>query len=66
MAIIIKNNDPISLESAQLYLPNLFETVKTTFPRLSESEWLQIINIAIGLCPHCHDDDTSCQCWNDE
>lgn len=44
----------------------LRETIEGMFPfELSEEDKLKIISLVVGVCHHCYEDDSSCQCWND-
>ncbi len=47
--------------------PNLYETIMETFPQLSLDEKERIASLVLGVCPGCHDSETSgCTCWRDE
>lgn len=46
--------------------PNLWDTIRKDFPDLSNDHWVKIASLVVGTCPHCHDAEIGCKCWNDE
>lgn len=32
----------------------------------TQSQILDILNVYASVCGHCYDEDSDCQCWNDE
>lgn len=64
MAII--NIKLLPIEEAKRDYPALWNTAKTVLPRLTQIELAAVVALVVGTCSHCHEDDSDCQCWNDE
>lgn len=45
---------------------NLWATIKKEFPSLSIEDQVKIGSLVIGTCGTCHNDNSACQCWNDD
>lgn len=46
--------------------PNLWATINRFFSDLSEDRQAVIGSLVLSTCHHCNNDDSNCQCWNDE
>lgn len=48
--------------------PKLWYTINNEFRHLSLHERIRICSLAIGngVCQHCHNENSGCNCWNDQ
>lgn len=60
------NFEPLSIEEVKKDYHVLFETYQYEFPNSTEREIAIMVSIAVGTCPHCHESNRYCQCWNDD
>jgi hypothetical protein len=56
----------LSISDARQTYPALWQTVQRALPGLSDEELTVVVSLVVDTCPRCHEDNSSCQCWNDE
>lgn len=57
----------LTIEESKSEYPYIFNTFRWTFMELSDEDIAEMVEIAVGICPHCHERMAmGCQCWNDE
>jgi hypothetical protein len=58
--------EQIGCNEASREYTSLWETVIETFPMLTNKQAAQVVSLVVGICHHCYEAPTGCQCWNDE
>ena len=46
--------------------PRLAQVIELRFGHLHGYDKSDIASIVLGICGSCHNNDSKCQCWNDE
>ena len=62
---MFKSLDEFSKEKSYKESPNLF-IEKLRCNGFDDNEILSIINVVDNICPYCYNNNSHCQCMNDE
>lgn len=62
----IINFEQLTIQDAKNNYEVLWNTFQENFPYLSDDGLSIAVSIAVDNCSTCHEENKSCQCWNDE
>lgn len=56
----------VSMKEIEHSHPHLLKRLKDDVSGLSEQQLRKVINIFLDTCSSCHNEESGCQCWNDD